>query len=672
MSIVASLLDGVRPRLVEARRLGRDPSEVFAAMNRAREALRLRIYSEALAASQEAIDRVNGLTQDLDGARGEADSLRELLARLGTAGFPTATFQEHLEKIDGLLSRVELEPARELLRETLHTLGGQAVQFFAERFEGIEQILPIARERGFLPNGADEDLPKARRYLDDGQLAEAGELLGSFEVRLRTGAGPYMARRVEELTKGFEDIPDENLVAPVRRLLADADVNLRVKEDLPAAMESLKKAEREFTSVFAAHASALVEILEEERRTLEAMGGAGDEIQRQIDEVQQIFNMGDFVKASRASQEIRTRAHQQQLIRSEDAYSHAKLALVELGQMGVEPVDLRTALDGASEAAQGQRYSEAYRLATETQDSALRLKAKAQTIMDGLQEASVLAQELARAGVAVETHREKIRMVQSAYRALDLDGARDGLDVLNALLRSEQANAETRRLLSEGTLLREDAQKLGLSTDAVPGRFAEAEACLAEGRSAEGLQKARQVHSELIEMIRPMLSEHLRSLERDLEVARAGDLEIAPVVEMLGEARRRLSLPVPVGVAELADTARSRLVETRGFLEHAERALKRAGDALNEAELVHVGVAGARERLEAVEQALKHREYARSVELATAIEREMLQLTYQQVSKSLASLQGLLVRSRHDGTDTSVAENLLTQARQALEEGRPL
>jgi len=672
VAIVASLLDGVRPRLVETRRLGRDPSEVFAAMNRAREALRLRIYSEALAASQEAIDRVNGLTQDLDGARGEADSLRDLLGRLGATGFPTAPFNERLERIEALLARVELEPARELLRETLHTLGGESVQFFAERFAAIEQLLPIAEERGFLPAGAVEDVARARRFLDEGQLAEAGELLGSFEVRLRTGAGPYMARRVEELSKGFEDIPDESLVAPVRRLLADADVNLRVKEDLAAALDSLRRAEREFTSVFAAHASALVEILEEERRTLESMGGAGDEIQRQIDEVQQIFNMGDFVKASRASQEIRTRAHHQQLIRSEDAYSHAKLALVELAQMGVEPEDARGTLERAADAAHEQRYADAYRFATESQETAVRLKAKAQSILDGLQEANALAQELARAGVSVEVHREKIRLVQAAYRALDFEGARDGLDVVNALLKSEQANAETRRLLSEGALLREDAVKLGLPTDAAAGRLAEAEAALTEGRSVEALQSARQLHVELIDTIRPVLSEHLRSLERDLEVARAGDLEIAPVVELLGEARRRLALPVPVGVAELAETARSRLIETRGFLEHAERALKRASDALNEADLVHVGGPTARERLGAIERALKGREYARSVDLATALEREMLQLTYQHVSKSLAGLQGLLVRSRHDGTETSVAENLLTQARQALEEGRPL
>ncbi|MGI0151394.1 MAG: hypothetical protein ACREC5_05610, partial [Thermoplasmata archaeon] len=149
----------------------------------------------------------------------------------------------------------------------------------------------------------------------------------------RNAAHPYVARRLEEIARGLEEIRDAALVDPVRRLLADADVTLRVKEDLKGCLDTLRRAEREFSVVFAQNASSLVESLEEERRLLESMGGTGDEMQRQIDEVQQIFNMGDFVKAFRAAQEIRTRAHQQQLLRSEEAVSHTKLALVELGKM---------------------------------------------------------------------------------------------------------------------------------------------------------------------------------------------------------------------------------------------------------------------------------------------------------------------------------------------------
>ncbi len=672
VSIVASLLDAVRPRLVEARRLGRDASEVFAAMNRAREALRLKIYSEALAASQEAIERVSNLTGDLDTARSEADSLAEMLERLASAHFPTGPYTASLQRIRDHLERVDLAPARELIRETFQSLGSEAATFFTHEFDTLDALRPIAKERGFLPAAAEEDLEKARSFIDDGELADAGELLAGLEVRMRTAAGPYVARRVEELERGFSDIPDESLVAPVRRLLADSDVTLRVKEDLPGSLDALKRAEREFTSVFAAHASSLVEALEEERRVLEGMGGAGDEIQRQIDEVEQIFNMGDFVKASRASQEIRTRAHQQQLVRSEEAISHAKLALVELSKMGVETPELRGSLDRAIDAARSLHYAEAYRLADETERNAGKIKSTAHSILSGLSDANSLWQTLKQAGVPVEAHRERIRLVQAAYQALDFDGAKDGLDVLMALLKSEQASAETRRLLSEASLLREDGLRLSVPAEPFGPRIDTARAALEEGRAAEGLSQARAVHMELVQLLKPVLSENIRTLEQDLEVGRSSGIDTAPIVEILGEARRRLALSVPTGVAELVESARTRLVETRGFFEHAERGLKRATEAVNQAELVHVSAENARDRLAAVEAAIGRRDYARAIETSSTLERELRQLTYQHVSRTLAGFQGLLIHSRPEGTDTALAENLLMQARTALEEGRPV
>lgn len=672
VGIVASLLDAVRPKLVEARRLGRDASEVFQAMNRAREALRLKIYSEALAASQEAIDRVSQLTTDLDAARSEADSLRELLKRLTAARFPATIHEETLDRVSTLLDRVELEPARQLLADTFHRLGSETVAYFSERSATLERVFQLAKERGFLPPETESNLARARQLLDDGQLAEAAELAASIEVTLRTAAGPYVARRVEELESGFKEIPDESLVAPVRRLLADTDVNLRVKEDLPGSIESLRRAEREFSAVFAAHASTLVEMLEEERKVLEAMGGTGDEIQRQIDEVQQIFNMGDFVKASRTSQEIRTRAQQQQLVRSEEALSHAKLALVELGKMGLDSGSLKTRLEAAQSAARERRYAEAYRAAKEVEERAGHTKAIAQRILDGMADVSDLFQSSRESGISVEPFREQLKLTRVAYQSLDFDGALAHLEKLTSALGAARSETESHRLAAESHLLLEDAERLGL--DAAPARAQGTllDRALEEGRFADAETLARTVHLELVQMLRPVLSDHMRTIEQDFEVARSTGVEAPEVGELLGEARRRLGLPVPTGVADVLDRARSKLVETRGFLEHAERVARRAREAVSQAELAHVNVREPLDRLQSIETALARKEYARVIELSSTLEREMMQSTAQQVGRTLAGVQAGVARARHEGSDTTVADNMLKQARTALEEGQPL
>jgi hypothetical protein len=672
LGVVAALLDEVRPRLVEARRLGRNATEVFAAMNRAREALRLRIYGEALAAAQEALERSERLIEDLEAARSEQEALESLLSRLEAAHLPVAAHRVPVARAGEMLARAELASARPLIAETFRRLGEESLKEVGRELDQLERLGRAGAELGFTPNGFAEQLAHLREGLGEGQIAEAAEAAARLSVELRAAAGPYVAHRVEEVGKGLEEIPDPSLAAPVRRLLADADVSLRVKEDLGASIEQLRRAEREFSVVFAQHASALVEGLEEERKTLGSMGGAGDEMQRQIDEVQQIFNMGEFVKAFRASQEIRTRARQQQLIRSEEALSHAKLALVELGKMGLDTTALRSHLDRSAEAIKAARYLDGWKSATEAQEEAGRLRRTAQAVLDRTEEVKELIETLRAGGMTIEGFGDELERARASYQALDFTRARSQLDALSQRLEQEQARHEALRLLDEAEALAADARRLSVPIEPLAERLQHAREALAAHAGHDTWNMARAAHTDLIQLLRPVLEESVRALERDVEIARTAELDVGPVVEQLAELRRRLSLPVPVGLSELLETARGRFHETRGFLEHAERAMRRARDAFNQAEVVRVDVRAFRPRLERVERHFAERDYARTIELASTLERELTQAAHQQVAKALANFQGLVSHARQRGAQTALAENLLEQARGQLERARPL
>jgi tetratricopeptide (TPR) repeat protein len=672
VAVVAALLDEVRPRITEARRLGRDPSEVFAAMNRAREALRLKIYSEALAASQEAVERVTQLTEDLDAARGELVALEEMAERFHKSGFTQEGLETSLTRARTHIERAEVEPARTVLRETVVQLGRDALKMFLDRWTALDRVREYAREHGFLTADASTTLDEVRSLLDQGDLGGGAELLGRAEVELRNGAAPYVARRVQEMEQGFADIPDDSLTAPVRRLLADADVTLQVKGDLIGAIESLRKAERDFASVFAVHASALVDLLEEERRVLESMGGAGDEIQRQIDEVQQIFNMGDFVKASRASQEIRTRAQQQQLLRGEESISHAKLALVELETLGLDLGKFRADLEDAQAAARAGHYAEAHRLSQTLEARSVRTRTQAQSVIDEVAHAQELLGDLREVGVDPEPFYEPIRAARLSVQALDFDAAQATIQAVHQKLTEAAARAETDRLFGEIERLVEDGRRLSAPMDPFVTRL---QALHTERPTApaEATRTATRIlHEELVAILIPILEENLRSLERDLDIARGAGVDLDRIVAPLAEARRRIALPVPVGAAALLDAARAEFIGTRGLVEHAERVAKRGREAIAEADLLRVDIGPSRTAMEQVEKALARREYARAIELGGPLEREVLQATYHHVSKTLAGFRATVTRLRNEGGDTTMAENLLHQARMALDEGRPV
>src|SRR5208282_198518 len=126
------------------------------------------------------------------------------------------------------------------------------------------------------------------------------------------------------------------------------------------------------------------------------------------------------------------------------------------------------------------------------------------------------------------------------------------------------------------------------------------------------------------------------------------------------------------GAAALLDAARAEFIGTRGLVEHAERVAKRAREAIAEADLLHVDIGHSRTVMEQVETALGRREYARAIELGGPLEREVLQATYHHVSKTLAGFRATVTRLRNEGGDTTMAENLLHQARMALDESRPV
>ncbi len=672
VAVVAGLLDEVRPRIAEARRLGRDPSDVFAAMNRAREALRLKIYSEALASSQEALDRASRLTEDMDTVHEEIAALEEMLERFKKTGVPTDPYEPHLAKARALVEGADVAGARAALKDLVLQVGRDALQFLRQRWVALDKVRDYARERAFLPADGDRSMAKAHEFLDTGDFAAGAEEMARAEVDFRKAAAPYMARRIEEMEQGFADIPDESLTANVRRSLADADVTLRVKGDLIAAIDSLKRAEREFAAVFATHASALVEMLAEEGRLLEVMGGATDEIQRQIDEVEQIFNMGDFVKASRASQEIRTRARQQQLVRSEEAVSHAKLSLVELETMGLDLGKFRNQLDEAQSSSKAGRYQEAFSTATALEETAGRTRAAAQAILD---EIGQVQDELARlrdVGLDPAPYYEPLRNVRLAFQALEFDKARAEVEAIAQQLRDVGSRVEGDRLLAEIERLIEDGRRLAAPIEPFSVRLTALKTEHATAPAEATLTGSRLLHEELVAFVKPILEENLRGLERDLDTARAAGVDVEKIVGPLGEARRRIALPVPIGAASLLDSARTEFISSRGFVEHAERVAKRAREALAQAELLHVDTGPLRTSMERVEEVLSERQYARVIELGGSLEREFHQVTYQHVSKTLAHFQATVARLRRDGGDTTVAENFLHQARTALDEGHPI
>ena len=676
VSVVAGYIDEVRPRFAEARQLRRDAQPAIDAMNEARDFLRQRKFLQAIASAQRSLELASELLADVEAAHAEIQEFREILRRLNTGGFSTTPYEAMATEAEAMLSRGDVERMRTSLQEGLRGLGRESLPFFQRQFEVQDRLRARFRERGWTPP---EDLPRkldgAKQLFQDGRFAETAEALAEIKALTKAFVAPHISQRLEEMGRALDEIPDPQAVGTVRGLLADTDVSLRVRDDAALSLEALDRAEKELSTVFLARSQAVIRELEEERTALASMAVDTSEVQREIAQVREIFDVGDFFKASRASQELKTRLEQQQLVRAEEAVSRAKLAVVEAGKMGLEPLGVRTALQGAQELVRQGRYLPAFQAAEKARTEAANICSTAQRVLDVITKVAELMANLRKQGVPVEDLREfapRIAEAREAYQSLRFQEAETLASRIRNDVEAIVARRDGRAVLTSLRTLFEEAERIGAAPEDWHPSLAREEEALSGPQPVEAFHRLQELQVQGLSRIRPLLEGQLRTLESDLRSARAVGMDTQAVEEALREARRRLESPIPLGAAQILDQTRRDFFQSRTFVEQALKGLKSARDALVQAELVRVGTADLRKRLDEVESRMAAKDYASAIESAQAIQREVEGRVRDQVNETLAKFQNLVTKSKMEGMLTTVAENFLVQARRLLEEGKPI
>jgi hypothetical protein len=676
VSLVASCFDEARPLMAEARRLGRNTIPLVQEMNRAREGLRTLEFRPAIKAARHVLEAASELVADVQAAREDLDAFRELLARLSASGMRTTELEGYGRRAEEALGQNLLDKVREALDEGIRMVGREALPYLRGRLSTAGTLLSRLEKRGLPVQPYFLKLEEIRRTFEEGLFPEAAEGVFKLFAEVRLATLPILSTRLEELRQALEKLPEGPGRMELRRSLAESDLALKVKEDLESALANLEAAEKGLGEAFARESEHLVSELEDERRRLEELGVGTEEAQREIALVRQIFSLGDFLRGSQASQEIRSRILQQQLVRAEEAISRAKFSLVELGKMGLEPASLRTALGEATDRVRAGQYPEAFHHALQVREEAVRLKGTAQDVLDATVRVADLMVALRKAGVDPETFREfapRLDQARAAYQRLDFEKARALSEEVRGELERISSRREGLHEAEDLARLLEGARLLGIDDPVWEGSLTELREMLGTAQAPEALDRLKELREAMRETLRGTLEEQLQGLESDLRSARALGMDTRGEEAALREAYRRLSEPLPLGVAEIIDRSRREFFQSRGFREQGVATLKRAREAVSQAEMVRAPVGDLKARLEALDApAGEGAELSERLEAARQLTQEALELTQSQVAKTLNNFQSMINRAKMEGALTMVAENLLVQARSLLGAGKPL
>ncbi len=675
VTLVAACFDEARPLLAEARRLGRNTIPLVQEMNRAREGLRTLEFRPAIHAARHVLEDANELVADVEAAREELESFRELLTRLSAGGLKIAELEPYARRAEEALSQNLLDRVRETLDEGVRRAGREALPYLRGRLSNAGTLLSRLERRGWPLQPFFLKLEEIRRGFEEGLFPETAERIAQLFSEIRLTIAPLLSSRLEELRQALEKLPEGSTRADLHRALAESDLALKFKEDVELALENLEGAEKGLGEAFARESDQLVKELENDRRALESLGVDTEEAQREIALVRQIFGLGDFLKGSQASQEVRSRILQQQLVRAEEAISRAKFSLVELGKMGLEPSALRTALGEATDRIRAGQYPEAFRHAFAVREEALRLKGTAQEVLDATVRVADLMVALRKAGVDPESFREfapRLDAARTSYQRLEFDQARAISDEVRGELERISARQEGLREAEDLSRLLEGARSLGIDDPVWEGSLSEVREMLGTAQAPEALDRLKELREAMRETLRGSLEEQLQGLEADLRSARALGMDTHGEEAALREAYRRLSEPLPLGVAEIIERSRREFFESRGFREQGVATLKRARETVSQAEMVRAPVGTLKARLESLDAPAEGADLSGRLEEARQLTQEALELTQSQVAKTLNNFQAMINRAKMEGALTMVAENFLVQARGLLANGKPL
>jgi hypothetical protein len=675
VAVVASYVDEIRPRVAQAKQFSRDVQSALNEMNQAREHLRGRQYARALVCAQRALEIAEERVSDIESVRVEIQELRQLLRRLGQGGFPVTIYERAVEDAEARLNQGDLEGARGMAREAVRSVGREAVPFFQDQLASFKGLLEDLDRRGWGSPELRQELSRVAAWFQEGRFPEVAEGLAAVRSSIRAAVSPHLSQRLEELGRLLEELTDETSVSRIRGLMADADVTLKVRNDPRAALGFLDQASAELRTAALSRAEVVARELEEEIHVLQTMGVETAELSRDLSQVREIFRIGDFLRASQASQDLRARLLQQQLVRAEEAVSRAKLSIVEVSKMGLEPASVRGLLTEAQELIKKGRFGLAFDKAEAARREASQLRVTAQRILDSITRVAELLADQRRQGQSVEDLREyapRIATARMAYQAMDFAQAEKVAEGLRRDLETLVARREGGQEIARMRSLFESARAAGL---AEPDWGSRLETIVQEFEGSDpvqALQTLENLRGDILQRLRPALSSQIDRFEEDLRAARMVGMDTQAVEARLREAQRRLAEAYPAGVAESLEETRREFFQSRAFLEQALKALKAARDAVNEAEVVRADGTSLSLRLEEGSRRIEARDYAGAIQICSEIQKEAQERSRAHVTKALAGFQALVTKAKMEGALTMAAENLLARARTLLDQGKPV
>ena len=717
---LSSSFSKVQSLILSGRNLGRDVAPVEDLLSRARTAVEGNNFTSALDFTKEGLDLITeDLTSALNKEAREAEELLRTAQELGADVTKATTFLERgrtdvagleFEKANNAVrqSRAESEKAlqrslegrlanfgrltsearaigadpapaeghfgkaQEALKQGNVRLGAQlAKQGFQAlqdaQFQRVVGLIAASREKfvAAVNLGIDlkdplNDLGNARAALQRGAFREAVDWAQKADVAVDKVVVDYRAaqERLKALHRAFAEAEARGVdTKPARREVERAR-NAYQEHDLAglaaavtAAGEELKKSEREQVMRAIEHAESTLTVgeqrgadLTEASKILEEaiLAAKADDVKRAFDLVGQVETKGETAI---------------------QAHFGARLSVLRnaLPHVGEGAADLKAIVAKAEAAVAGHDYEAAFQRLDEGRRF---VEDRSRDVAEQLLEALGLTVQMgADLGVdvrAAEALFKEFNGAVSGGKAADAIASRDRVQSVLAAAADKLVEVVRTRIAQ--------AQSLRIDVEEMAGSLSRAQSDLNVRSYATGLRLLKEVSDRASRATAEyrQANDALSASAAFIAEARKHSVDVSKVVEILVDAKKAFERHDYAQTLELSARAKAETEKLNVLYASAQRILSNR-DTIEIAARLGIDAPHLRDLASQAKEAMKAKEYAHALELATRTDDEFAGLIREKVTALLTTSQAIL--GSVEGVNLATVGDEVIRARQALESG---
>ena len=659
-------------KIKTASKMGADISGPEKLLLDARNALKLGEYRKAMELSKECEAKLDEMIDAYQKTSELLPKLDKLFKEAEKVNADTGDAKRLLVSVKQALSQRDFVRAYALAVQTQEALEQGKEAGIKQTISEGRRLMKIGEEMGLDMVGEEVAFHEAEKALDNDDDIKAKKFADQGLNEVREKIKKHIDIRLDELEADLNDIKGVVDVKENLKLVAKGRKYLEFG-DFTSAAQTLKDIEGSMSELQKDIAEEAVERVKKVAEDILAEEGVqNQELEDGLAEMIAALKEEKYSEAIALSKKVEESANKVAKGAAQKAYNDAKAHIAKLKSLQGK-VDLKkfndVLLEARAEFKRGN-YVNSMRISNKMVEDLDRYISDYQNALAAFTLAQNAVKDAKRKGMNVTAQGKKIFKIRKLMEAGEYDEAIKLSEEINKELEGSQVkqDIESRVKMVEARLF--SARTMGIDLGDSEKELSEVKALLSDGKTDEATKKMDTLEKDVEKNFRAAIEKKISLAETLINDARDIGINVKKAEENTAVARAALDKGDYIDAYRYAEEAQKVIDDIKAASKKVAEKIKEAHAKISEAENLRADVRNAKVVLDSAIEALKENRTKESMELAEQCIEMVDKVEREKVERVINDFVKIIDRSKKSGMDASLAENLIHQARNALDEGK--